>query len=60
MKLWESNVPKSKMPQTANDAAELLSVLRVKRRYLLPHHGLMAVAAPELLTAYDATYTAAH
>ncbi len=45
-------------PGTAEDVAELLTDLRAKRGYLLPHHGLMAVASPELLTAYDATYTA--
>lgn len=48
----------SQTPMTAEDVAALLSDLRAKRGYLLPHHGLMAVAAPELLTAYDATYTA--
>jgi len=35
-----------------------LAVVRGKRGYLLPHHGLLAVADPELLTAYDAAYTA--
>ena len=45
-------------PKTAEDVAAMLSDLRDKRGYLLPHHGLMAVASPELLTAYDATYTA--
>ena len=45
-------------PRTAEDVAAMLSDLREKRGYLLPHHGLMAVASPELMTAYDATYTA--
>ncbi len=45
-------------PRTAEDVAGLLTELKAKRGYLLPHHGLMAVAAPELLKAYDATYTA--
>jgi hypothetical protein len=48
----------TKTPETAEDVAALLTHLRDKRGYLLPHHGLMAVASPELLTAYDATYTA--
>lgn len=45
-------------PKTAEDVGALLADLKAKRGYLLPHHGLMAVAAPELLIAYDATYTA--
>ncbi len=51
-------MPDAETPKTAADVAALLSGLREKRGYLLPHHGLMAVAAPELLAAYDATYTA--
>jgi len=38
--------------------SERLRAIRAKRGYLLPHHGLMAVAAPDLLEAYDETYTA--
>lgn len=41
-----------------DDLTERLAGLRAKRGYLLPHHGLMAVTAPRLLTAYDAAYTA--
>ena len=41
-----------------NDLGERLREIRAKRGYLLPHHGLMAVAAPDLLHAYDQTYTA--
>lgn len=41
-----------------DDLATRLEGLRTKRGYLLPHHGLMAVTAPDLLAAYDATYTA--
>jgi alkylhydroperoxidase/carboxymuconolactone decarboxylase family protein YurZ len=37
--------------------ADTLAAVRAKRGYLLPHHGLMAVTAPQLLAAYDATYT---
>jgi len=47
----------SEMP----DAAEVerrLSEVRSKRGYLLPHHGLLAIAAPGLLAGYDAAYTA--
>jgi alkylhydroperoxidase/carboxymuconolactone decarboxylase family protein YurZ len=43
------------------DAAEVdrrLAEVRAKRGYLLPHHGLLAIAAPELLAGYDAAYTA--
>lgn len=46
------------MLQTADDVKKALSELKEKRGYLLPHHGLLAVAEPELLAAYDATYTA--
>lgn len=35
----------------------LLSGVRAKRGYLLPHHGLMAITAPALLEAYDNAYT---
>lgn len=35
-----------------------LQTVRARRGYLLPHHGLLAVAAPRLLEAYDAAYTA--
>jgi alkylhydroperoxidase/carboxymuconolactone decarboxylase family protein YurZ len=43
------------------DAAEVerrLAEVRAKRGYLLPHHGLLAIAAPALLAGYDAAYTA--
>ncbi len=40
------------------DLTTQLEAIRAKRGYLLPHHGLMAVAAPDLLAAYDATYSA--
>lgn len=43
---------------TGDELQERLEALRAKRGYLLPHHGLMAVAAPDLLAAYDAAYTA--
>lgn len=35
-----------------------LAAIRGERGYLLPHHGLLAVAAPDLLEAYAATYRA--
>ena len=44
--------------QTVEQVEAALTDLRAKRGYLLPHHGLLAVAAPELLVAYDATYSA--
>jgi alkylhydroperoxidase/carboxymuconolactone decarboxylase family protein YurZ len=49
------------MPAQPIDPAEAvkrLAAVKAKRGYLLPHHGLMALTAPELLEAYDATYTA--
>jgi len=39
-------------------AAERLARVKAKRGYLLPHHGLMALTAPQLLEGYDACYTA--
>ncbi len=46
-------------PQSSvKEAMARLSAVRAKRGYLLPHHGLLAVAAPEILAGYDATYTA--
>lgn len=42
----------------SDDLAARLKRLRDKRGYLLPHHGLMAITAPGLLAAYDATYSA--
>ncbi|MBO6759199.1 MAG: carboxymuconolactone decarboxylase family protein [Roseibium sp.] len=44
-------------PQTVEEVERALENVRAKRGYLLPHHGLLAVSAPGLLTAYDATYT---
>lgn len=43
---------------SSEEVRRRLAELRAKRGYLLPHHGLLAIAAPELLAAYDATYTA--
>jgi alkylhydroperoxidase/carboxymuconolactone decarboxylase family protein YurZ len=37
---------------------ERLRAVRAKRGYLLPHHGLLALAFPDLLAGYDAAYTA--
>jgi len=41
-----------------SEIEERLHTLREKRGYLLPHHGLLALTSPGLLTAYDAAYTA--
>ncbi len=35
-----------------------LEAVRAKRGFLLPHHGLLAMAFPDLLAGYDAAYTA--
>jgi alkylhydroperoxidase/carboxymuconolactone decarboxylase family protein YurZ len=45
-------------PRTVAEVEAALSRVKAKRGYLLPHHGLLAVSAPELLQAYDATYSA--
>lgn len=50
--------PENKPPETVAEVEVALSKLRAKRGYLLPHHGLLAVSSPDLLAAYDATYTA--
>lgn len=42
----------------AGATAARLAAVRAKRGYLLPHHGLLAVADPALLEAYDGAYTA--
>jgi alkylhydroperoxidase/carboxymuconolactone decarboxylase family protein YurZ len=41
-----------------NEVRARLAEVRAKRGYLLPHHGLLAIAAPALLAGYDAAYTA--
>lgn len=40
------------------DALKRLDAVKAKRGYLLPHHGLLALTAPQLLEGYDACYTA--
>ena len=42
----------------SDDLAGRLAGVRAKRGYLLPHHGLLALAFPDLLAGYDAAYTA--
>ena len=44
--------------ETTAALEERLAAVRAKRGYLLPHHGLMALAFPSLLAGYDAAYTA--
>lgn len=44
-------------PSIAEIEARLQAVI-AKRGWLLPHHGLLAVALPDLLAGYDAAYTA--
>lgn len=44
-------------PTTVAKVEERLTAIRAKRGYLLPHHGLLAVATPTLLSAYDAMYS---
>lgn len=45
-------------PANIEELERRLEQVRAKRGYLLPHHGLMALAFPELLAGYDAAYTA--
>lgn len=45
-------------PETTADLEARLAEVKAKRGYLLPHHGLMALAFPKLLAGYDAAYTA--
>lgn len=44
--------------ETTAELEARLRQVRAKRGYLLPHHGLMALAFPKLLEGYDAAYTA--
>lgn len=46
------------MPLDPKAAQDLLQAVKDKRGYLLAHHGLLALTAPELLAGYDACYTA--
>jgi hypothetical protein len=45
-------------PPTAADVRKRLAELRAARGFVLPHHGLMAAALPELHAAYEAMYRA--
>lgn len=42
--------------ETPDDLTARLTAIKAERGYLLPHHGLMAVSAPDMLDAYAATY----
>lgn len=46
------------MTDTPAELEQRLREVRAKRGYLLPHHGLLALAFPDLLAGYDAAYTA--
>ncbi len=46
------------MTETPETLAARLEAVKAKRGFLLPHHGLMALAFPRLLEAYDQAYTA--
>jgi alkylhydroperoxidase/carboxymuconolactone decarboxylase family protein YurZ len=52
--------PKSSPPAlpTPDEVRARLEGLRASRGYLLPHHGALAAAAPDLHDAYSAMYTA--
>ena len=50
---------KTETPQLdIGTALKRLETVRGKRGYLLAHHGLLALTAPELLDGYDACYSA--
>jgi alkylhydroperoxidase/carboxymuconolactone decarboxylase family protein YurZ len=46
------------MDEDQGTLEQRLRAVRDKRGYLLPHHGLLALAFPDLLAGYDAAYTA--
>jgi alkylhydroperoxidase/carboxymuconolactone decarboxylase family protein YurZ len=46
------------MNETRDELEARLAAVRARRGYLLPHHGLMALAFPKLLEGYDAAYAA--
>jgi alkylhydroperoxidase/carboxymuconolactone decarboxylase family protein YurZ len=46
------------MIENEDDLKRRLAEAKAKRGYLLPHHGLLALASPDLLAAYDRAYTA--
>jgi alkylhydroperoxidase/carboxymuconolactone decarboxylase family protein YurZ len=46
------------MSETVQELERRLAGVKAKRGFLLPHHGLMALAFPKLLEGYDAAYTA--
>ncbi len=46
------------MSDTEAELTSRLAAVHAKRGYLLPHHGLLALAFPDLLAGYDAAYTA--
>lgn len=51
-------MPSGDQKDTTQDFAERLEAVKKKRGYLMPHHGLLALTAPELLAGYDACYSA--
>lgn len=44
--------------ETPDELTARLQAIKAERGYLLPHHGLMAVSAPDMLEAYAVTYRA--
>ena len=46
------------MTDTQAEFKARLAAVKAKRGFLLPHHGLLALAFPDLLAGYDAAYTA--
>ena len=42
--------------ETENDLIKNLQTIKAKRGYLLPHHGLLQISEPDLLSAYDTFY----
>lgn len=46
------------MPRSPDDVRHALETIRAARGFVLPHHGAMAAALPELHVAYEAMYRA--
>jgi len=51
-------MPNDRDTNSIEEFAERLKEIKEKRGYLMPHHGLLALTAPDLLAGYDACYSA--
>ena len=53
-----AEAPPDSPDEALDDLTARLQAIKAERGYLLPHHGLMAVSAPDMLQAYATTYRA--